>query len=72
MATKTKVEDVKIMEKALGVTKKELSPMEYARFLAIITPKVGDSVREIRKFRDTITEEEFLAMLRRKGAEIIP
>ncbi len=46
----TKAEDVKIMEKALGVTKKELSPMEYARFLAIITPKVGDSVREIRKF----------------------
>lgn len=68
----TKAEDVKIMEKALEVTKKELSPMEYARFLAIITPKVGDSVREIRKFRDTITEEEFLAILRRKGAEIIP
>jgi len=67
-----KAEDVKIMEKALKVTKKELSPMEYARFLAIITPKVGDSVREIRKFRDTITEEEFLVMLRRKGAEIIP
>jgi len=67
----TKAEDIKVMEKALGVTKKELSPVEYARFLAIITPKVGDSVKEIRKFRDTITEEEFLEMLRRKGAEIV-
>lgn len=68
----TKAEDVRIMEKALNVAKKELSPMEYARFLAIITPKVGDSVRELRKFRDTITEEEFLELLRRKGAKIIP
>ncbi|MEA2000236.1 MAG: hypothetical protein U9N61_13060 [Euryarchaeota archaeon] len=67
-----KAEDLRIIEKALGVTKKELSPVEYARFLEIITPKVGDSVREIRKFRDTITEEEFLKMLKGKGAEIIP
>jgi len=42
----TKAGDVKIMEKTLEVTKKELRPMEYARFLAIITPKVGDSVRD--------------------------
>jgi hypothetical protein len=68
----TKGEDLRIMEKALNATKKELSPIEYARFLAIITPKVSDSVREIRRFRDTITEEEFLEMLRKKGAKIIP
>ncbi len=67
-----KAEDLRIMEKVLGVTKKELSPVEYARFLEIITPKVGDSVREIRKFRDIITEEEFLKLLKGKGAEIIP
>lgn len=32
--------------------------VEYAKFLAIVTPKIGDSVKEIRKFRDTGTGEE--------------
>jgi len=46
--------------------------VEYAKFLAIVTPKIGDSVREIRKFRDTISEEELIAMLKKKGARIAP
>jgi len=36
------------------------------------TKSWGFCEREIRKFRDTITEEEFLKMLKGKGAEIIP
>jgi ubiquinone biosynthesis protein Coq4 len=67
-----KAEEIKILEKVVDLAKKELNPVEYAKFLAIITPKVGDSVKEIRKFRDTVSEEEFMEMLKKKGAKIIP
>ncbi|MEE8168081.1 MAG: hypothetical protein V3T58_04335 [Candidatus Hydrothermarchaeales archaeon] len=67
-----KAEDIKILEKVFDLAKKELNPVEYAKFLMIITPKIGDSVKEIRKFRDTIREEEFMELLRRKGARITP
>ncbi|MFQ6137472.1 MAG: hypothetical protein ACE5PM_09890, partial [Candidatus Hydrothermarchaeales archaeon] len=63
-----KAEEIKILEKVFDLVKKELNPVEYAKFLAIITPKVGDSVKEIRKFRDTVSEEEFMEMLKKKGA----
>jgi hypothetical protein len=67
-----KVEEVKILEKVLNLARKELNPVEYAKFIAFITPKIGDSVKEIRKFRDTISEEEFMSMLKKKGAKIVP
>ncbi|MFX0069449.1 MAG: hypothetical protein ACFFA1_07820 [Promethearchaeota archaeon] len=67
-----KAEEIEILEKVLDLAKKELSPVEYARFLVIITPKIGDSVKEIRKFRDTISDEEFMEMLKKKGAKITP
>jgi len=38
--------------------------------LMAITPKVGDSVKELREFRDTETEEEFLRRMKRRGAKI--
>jgi hypothetical protein len=43
---------------------------EYARFLAVITPKAGDSVKELRKFRDKETHEEILERLKKRGAKI--
>jgi hypothetical protein len=67
-----KAEEMKILEKVFDLAKRELDPVEYAKFLAIITPKIGDSVKEIRKFRDTVSEEEFLEMLKKKGAKITP
>ncbi len=48
------------------------APVEYAGFPAIATPEIGDSVRKIRKFRDTVSEEEFLEMLKKKWAKITP
>ena len=68
----TRSEDMKILEKVLDLVKKELNPVEYAKFLTLITLKIGDSVKEIRKFRDTISEEEFMELLKKKGAKISP
>jgi ubiquinone biosynthesis protein Coq4 len=68
----TRSEDMKILEKVLDLVKKELNPVEYAKFLTLITPKIGDSVKEIRKFRDTLSEEEFMELLKKKGAKISP
>ncbi|ATZ61826.2 MAG: hypothetical protein BME93_05595 [Methanosarcinales archaeon Met12] len=65
-----KAVEIKILEKVFDLAKEELNPVEYARFLAIITPKIGDSVKETRKFRDTVSEEEFMKMLKRKRARI--
>ena len=66
-----KAEEIKILERVFDLAKRELNPVEYAKFLAIITPKIGDSVKEIRKFRDTVNEEEFIEMLKKKGAKIV-
>ncbi len=67
-----KAEEIKILERVFELAKKELNPVEYAKFLAIVTPKIGDSVKEIRKFRDTISDKEFMELLKRKGARITP
>lgn len=60
-----------VVRKALGVLKEKLSIEEYARFLAAITLKVGDSVKELREFRDSENEEEFLKRMAKKGAKIV-
>ena len=36
--------------------------------MAAITPKIVDSVKELRELRDAKTEEEFLARMKRRGA----
>ena len=64
--------DVKVVEKVLDIAKKELSLEEYARFLAFIGPRVGDATREIRQFRDTVSEEEFIKRLKKRGIQITP
>ena len=48
----TQSEDVKILEKVVSMAKRELDPVEYARFLTLITPKTGDSTKELREIRD--------------------
>jgi hypothetical protein len=44
----TKSEDVKVLEKVVSMAKRELDPVEYARFVTLITPKTGDSTKELR------------------------
>jgi len=65
-----KTEEIKILEKVFDVAKKELNPVEYAKFLAIVTPRIGDSVKELRRFRDAVSEEELIELLKKKGAKI--
>jgi hypothetical protein len=64
------VEKVKVIEKAIDILKRELSPVEYVRFLEVITPKVGDAAKELRKLRDIETEKAFLERMKRRGVSI--
>jgi hypothetical protein len=40
--------------------------------MTAITPKIGDSVKELREFRDAETDEEFLMRMKRRGAKVVP
>ena len=60
--------EAEVVRKVLNIAERELNLEEYARFLAVITPKVGDSVKELREFRDAETEEKFLTRMKRRGA----
>ena len=56
----SRAEDVRILEKIVGIAKKELDPVEYARFLALLLPKQGDTVTQLRALRDQETYEEIV------------
>lgn len=64
--------EAEVVRKVLNIAEKELNIEEYARFLATLTPKVGDSVKELREYRDKATYEEILERLRKRGARITP
>ena len=64
--------EAEVVKKVLNIAERELNFEEYARFLAAITPKIRDSVKELREFRDTETEEEFLTKMKRRGASVAP
>jgi len=42
--------EAEVVRKVLNIAERELTLEEYARFLAVITPKVGDSVKELREY----------------------
>jgi hypothetical protein len=67
-----KVEDIKVLEKVVDIAKRELNPVEYARFLALIMPKKGNTVMQLREFRDKETYEEIIERLKKKGVTITP
>ncbi len=63
-------EKIQIFEKAIDILKKELSPLEYVKFLEFVTPKVGDAAKEIWALRNAETEVEFLTRMKKKGVSI--
>ncbi|MDI6654941.1 MAG: hypothetical protein ABH874_05250 [Methanobacteriota archaeon] len=67
-----KAEDVKVLGKIVDIARKELDPVEYARFLALITPKRGDTVKQLRELRDKETFEEIVERLKKRGVVIAP
>ena len=64
--------EAEVIRKVLTIAEKELTLEEYARFLAILTPKVGDSVTELREYRDRATYDEILERLKQRGAKVVP
>jgi hypothetical protein len=64
--------EAEVIRNVLNIAERELNIEEYARFLATRTPKVGDSVKELREYRDKATYDEILERLRKRGAMIIP
>lgn len=61
---------IRVFEKAIDILKKELSPLEYVKFLEVVTPKVGDTAREIRGLRDAESESDFLNRIKKKGIAV--
>jgi len=68
----TKSEDLKVLEKVVYMAKRELDPVEYARFLELITPKTGDSTKELREIRDVESYEEIIERLKKVNVQILP
>ncbi|MBA7534558.1 hypothetical protein ES705_26807 [subsurface metagenome] len=50
--------DEKIIEKALGILEKEMSLVEYTRFLQLMGPTEGDATRELMEKRKKYGVEE--------------
>ena len=67
----TQSEDVKILEKVVSKAKRELDPVEYARFLTLITPKTGDSMKKLREIRDVEPYDEILERLKKVNVRIL-
>ena len=61
MATKAEV-----LGKVLKIVREELPYDEYVQFLELITPKAGDSTREIRELRDKLNDDDILKILKEK------
>ncbi|MFQ5800645.1 MAG: hypothetical protein ACE5HH_02855 [Candidatus Hydrothermarchaeales archaeon] len=67
-----KAEDVKVLQKIVDIARKELNPVEYARFLALIMPKKGDIAKQLRELRDRETYEDIVKRLKERGVSITP
>jgi len=50
--------EIKTMEKAFEILKRELTPKEYVLFMRAITPKFKDSTKELRKLTEKYTIED--------------
>ncbi len=70
MATNT--ENLKVLEKVASMAKRELDPVEYARFLELITPKTGNSTKELREIRDVESYEEIIERLKKVKVRVLP
>ncbi len=53
-----------VVSKAFKILRKELTDEEFLLYLQAITPKVGDSVREIEEKTKDLTFEDILRMAR--------
>lgn len=60
MSEATAIEAPKVMEKVFSILKKELSAEEYLVYLQTITPRIGNSTKELRDITKKMNLEEVL------------
>lgn len=56
-----------VLEKALTAVERELSREEYLEFLRLLTPKFGDTAKELRMIRNRISKIKLRTELKRRG-----
>ncbi len=54
-----------VFEKAIRILRKELNSKEFALFLQAITPKRGDSVKELDEKTKNLTMDEILQIIKK-------
>jgi hypothetical protein len=60
MSEAAAIEAPKVMEKVFSILKKELSAEEYLVYLQTITPRIGNSTKELRDITKKMSLEEVL------------
>ena len=55
-----------VLNKVFGILRKELSAEEYVTYLQMVTPRIGDATKELRKKTKDLNLEEII-----KGAKEI-
>lgn len=56
----TAAETPKVMDKVFTILKRELSAEEFLIYLQAITPRIGDSTKELREFTKKLSLEDVL------------
>ncbi|NQE04230.1 hypothetical protein C5S32_00030 [ANME-1 cluster archaeon GoMg1] len=49
-----------VLNKVFGILRKELSAEEYATYLQMVTPRIGDATKELRKKTKDLGLEEII------------
>lgn len=55
-----------VLNKVFGILRRELSAEEYATYLQLVTPRIGDATKDLRKKTKDLSLDEVI-----KGAEEI-
>nr|QNO52356.1 hypothetical protein CJELADDK_00035 [Methanosarcinales archaeon ANME-1 ERB6] len=55
-----------VLNKVFGILRKELSAEEYVTYLQMVTPRIGDETKELRKKTNDLSLDEVI-----KGAKKI-
>ena len=59
-----------VFDKAMKILKRELSSKEFLMFLQAITPKSGDSVKELEEKTKNLTMDDFLKLIKKVEEEL--
>jgi len=60
-----------VFDKAMKILKRELSSREFLLFLQAITPKEGDSVKELEEKTKDLTLDDVLKLIKKAEKEYL-